>query len=152
QGSALATGLFAAPFRLVVALLFVASVFPMTLYPVIADLENRGEARALARLIGWAALLTALATGLVSAVAALWAEPVILRLFGAECLAAAPALRWLTLFLLLRSVRAVFVRVVCGMGAERSYSMISIASVAALLALLVALQLAGAEGLAASAA
>ena len=151
QGSAQATGLFAAPFRLVVALLFVASVFPMTLYPVIADLETRGEARALARLVGWAAALTLAATGVVSAVAVAWAEPVMQRLFGAEYLAAVPTLRWLALFLLLRSVRAVFVRVVCGMGAERSYSMVSIASVVVLLALLVALQLAGADGLTASA-
>jgi hypothetical protein len=37
------------------------------------------------------------------------------------------------------------------MGAERSYSIVSIASVAALLALLVALQLAGADALIASA-
>jgi O-antigen/teichoic acid export membrane protein len=103
QGSAQATGLFAAPFRLVVALLFVASVFPMTLYPVIADLETRGEARALARLVAWAAVLTAAATGVVSAVAVVWAEPVILRLFGPEYLAAVPTLRWLALFLLLRS-------------------------------------------------
>jgi O-antigen/teichoic acid export membrane protein len=152
QGSAQATGLFAAPFRLVVALLFVASVFPMTLYPVIADLETRGEARALARLVAWAAVLTAAATGVVSAVAVVWAEPVILRLFGPEYLAAVPTLRWLALFLLLRSVRAVFVRVVCGMGAERSYSIVSIVSVAALLALMVGLQLAGADGLTASAA
>ena len=152
QGSAQATGLFAAPFRLVVALLFVASVFPMTLYPVIADLETRGEARALARLVAWAAVLTAAATGVVSAVAVVWAEPIILRLFGAEYLAAVPTLRWLALFLLLRSVRAVFVRVVCGMGAERSYSFVSIVSVAALLALMIGLQLAGADGLTASAA
>jgi O-antigen/teichoic acid export membrane protein len=152
QGSAQATGLFAAPFRLVVALLFVASVFPMTLYPVIADLETRGEARALARLVAWAAVLAAVATGVVSAVAVVWAEPVILRLFGPEYLAAVPTLRWLALFLLLRSVRAVFVRVVCGMGAERSYSIVSIVSVAALLALMIGLQLAGADGLTASAA
>jgi len=151
QGSAQATGLFAAPFRLVIALLFVASVFPMTLYPVIADLETRGEARALARLVAWAAVVTAAATGVVSVIAVAWAEPLILRLFGPEYLAAAPSLRWLALFLLLRSVRAVFVRVVCGMGAERSYSIVSIASVAALLALLVALQLTGADGLIASA-
>ncbi len=152
QGSAQATGLFAAPFRLVVALLFVASVFPMTLYPVIADLETRGEARALARLVAWAAVLTAAATGIVSAVAVVWAGPVILRLFGPEYFAAVPTLRWLALFLLLRSVRAVFVRVVCGMGAERSYSIVSIVSVAALLALMVGLQFAGADGLTASAA
>ena len=147
-GSARATGLFAAPFRLIVALLFVAAVFPMTLYPVFADLQSRGRARALARLVAGAAGVTALATGVVSAIAAIWAEPIIERLFGPEYLAGVPTLRWLSVFLLLRSVRAVFVRIVCGMGHQRRYSIVSIASVAGLLAILGALSLAGVDALA----
>jgi O-antigen/teichoic acid export membrane protein len=136
QGTAQQTGLFAAPFRLVIALLFVASVFPMTLYPVIADLEARGRGRALARLIGAAALATTVAAGIVGAMTAIWAESIVTMLYGAEYLAGAQSLRWLSLFLLLRSVRAVFVRVVGGMGHQRRCSAVSIASVAALLALL----------------
>jgi O-antigen/teichoic acid export membrane protein len=136
QGSAQQTGLFAAPFRLVIALLFVASVFPMTLYPVIADLETRGKGRALARLVAAAALATTVATGVVSAITAIWAESIVTMLYGDEYLAGAPTLRWLSLFLLLRAVRAVFVRVVGGMGHQRRYSAVSAASVAALLALL----------------
>ena len=105
QVGAEATGLFAAPFRLVIALLFVATVFPMTLYPVIADLETRGEAGRLAKLVAWSTAGTAVATGAVSAVAVAWAEPLLLALFGPEYLAAAPVLSWLALFLLLRAVR-----------------------------------------------
>lgn len=145
QGSPQATGLFAAPFRLVIALLFVASVFPMTLYPVIADLETRGQNRALGRLIAWAAVATAVSTGIASAIVAIWAEPIVLRMFGSEYLPGAVSLRWLSLFLLLRSVRAVFVRVVSGTGHQRLYSMVSIASVAALLAILCGLSVMGVD-------
>jgi O-antigen/teichoic acid export membrane protein len=145
QGSPQATGLFAAPFRLVIALLFVASVFPMTLYPVIADLETRGQNRALGRLIAWAAVATAISTGVASAIVAIWAEPIVLRMFGSEYLPGAVSLRWLSLFLLLRSVRAVFVRVVSGTGHQRLYSMVSIASVAALLAILGGLTVLGVD-------
>jgi O-antigen/teichoic acid export membrane protein len=141
QGSAHATGLFAAPFRLVIALLFVASVLPMTIYPVIADLQRRRRATALTRLIAWVAGLTALATGIFSAIAIVGADWIVVRLFGPEYHDSALALRWLSVFLLLRSIRAVFVRVVCGMGYQRRYSIVSICAVAVLLVLLVVFSL-----------
>jgi O-antigen/teichoic acid export membrane protein len=136
QGNAHQTGLFAAPFRLVIALLFVASVFPMTIYPVIADLEARGLRRPLTRLVALAALVTAVATGIVSAVTLLLAERIVKSLYGAAYLGSVPTLRWLCLFLLLRAVRAVFVRVAGGMGHQRRYSAVAFASVAVLLVLL----------------
>lgn len=146
-GDAHQTGLFAAPFRLVVALLFVASVFPMTLFPVIADLEVRGNSRALARLVLAAAIAVAAGTAAVSAVIAVRAEDVITALYGAAYLDGAPTLRWLSIFLFLRAVRAVFVRVAGGMGHQRRYSAVSIASVAVLLALLAVLAVLGVEPL-----
>lgn len=149
-GNAHQTGLFAAPFRLVVALLFVASVFPMTLYPVIADLEARARAEALARLIAWSAAATAAAVGIVCLVTAVWSEQVITLLYGAAYLDGAPTLRWLSLFLLLRSVRAVFVRVVGGMGHQRRYSAVSAAAVVILVALLLGMAWIGIDPLVAA--
>lgn len=132
-GSPERAGLFAAPLRLITALLFVASVFPMTLYPVLTDLFNRGNSRMLSRLVGWSASLMVVGTGLASVTSWFFAEPLITRLFGAKYVDGAVALRWLAVFLLLRSVRAIFVRVVCGAGHQRRYSAVSIIAVPALM-------------------
>jgi O-antigen/teichoic acid export membrane protein len=152
-GTASMTGLFAAPYRLVVALVYVSSVVPAVMYPVFTDLHSRGRRNLLGKLTAAMSLSVLAGAGLVTGVAFVQAEALVQALFGAEYRASAEILRWLCVFLLLRSLRAVFVRVVSAGGNQRQYSTVSFVSVAALLALIGLFALAGFEPpLAASAA
>ncbi len=152
-GSAAMTGQFAAPFRLVVAMIYVASVVPMVIYPVFTDLHSRGRTQALKTLVGVLSAVVLAGGCVVAAVAFAFADEAVGRLFGRGYEGSADVLRWLCIFLLLRSLRAVFVRVVSAGGNQRSYSIVSIVSVVALLALLAILTVLGVDPpLAASAA
>lgn len=142
-GSAAMTGVFAAPFRLVVAMIFVSSVVPMVVYPVFTDLHSRGRRQTLSTLVGIMSLAMIAGTGLVAALAFVYADAAVDLLLGREYAASADILRWLCVFFALRSLRAVFVRVVSAGGNQRDYSVVSIASVGALAALLAVLTAAG---------
>jgi O-antigen/teichoic acid export membrane protein len=142
-GSATMTGIFAAPFRLVIAMIFVSSVVPMVVYPIFTDLHSRGRRRTLKTLVGLMSLAMIAGAGLVAALAFVYADSAVRLLFGPEYAASGDILRWLCAFFALRSLRAVFVRVVSAGGNQRDYSIVSIASVCALLALLAILAAAG---------
>lgn len=144
-GTPTMTGLFAAPFRLVVALVYVSSMVPAVVYPIFTDLHSRGRTATLRKLTALMSLAVLVGAGLVTGIAFIYAEEVVELLFGAEYRASAEVLRWLCVFLLLRSLRAVFVRVVSAGGDQRKYSIVSIASVVALLALMGLLTVAGVE-------
>jgi O-antigen/teichoic acid export membrane protein len=129
------TGQFAAAFRAIIAAIFVFSIFPMAIYPVLADLYVRGEKR-FAELARRSATLIGLGSVLVAAVVGIWAENIIDLIFGSDYSESALALRILLLFLVLRSVRAVYVRAVAAAGFQRDYSKIAIVSVVAFALLL----------------
>jgi len=135
-GSAAMTGVFAAPFRVVVAMIFVSSVPPMVVYPILTDLHSRGRRQSLKSLVRLMSLAMIAATGVIAAGAFVGSDAAVRLLFGREYAASGEILRWLCIFFALRSLRAVFVRVVAAGGDQREYSIVSIASVAALLALL----------------
>lgn len=134
--SAHTTGVFAAPFRVVVALVFVASIFPMTIYPVFANLHSRANAAALTRLVGISTVAMAVGAAVVTLFVWTYAGDLMDALFGSQYRAGIPVLKWLSIFFLLRSVRAVFVRGICAAGDERRYSIAAIGSVVVLLVIL----------------
>lgn len=142
-GSDELTGLFAAPFRLAVAMIFVTSVVPMVVYPVFTDLHNQGRTQVLSRLVGVMSVAMLVGAGAITGVLFPFAENVTELLFGPAYRDSAGVLRWLCIFFLLRSVRAVFVRAVCAAGHQRDYSVVSILAVAGLLATLAALTFVG---------
>ena len=127
-GDAFITGEFAAPYRLVIAAIFVMSILPLAMYPVIAEqYENR--ARGLRRMILLAVLAVAIASVFVAVPAGYYAEEIVMGLFGLEYSESVGALRILLVFFVLRSTRAVLVRTVCAAGFQRDYSLIAMASV-----------------------
>lgn len=146
-GSAESTGLFAAPFRLAVAMIFVAQILPMVVYPVLTDLYCKGRIRSLKRLLAAICFLTVAGAGAVSVVLWLEAEAVLELLFGPAFVAGANALQWLAVYFLLRSVRAVFARMVTAAGRQRDYSVVSILAASGLVILLPILALTGVDPL-----
>jgi PST family polysaccharide transporter len=137
------TGLYAAPFRVALAFVFVATVFPMTIYPVLTSLHAAGRARAFAALVGASTAAMAAGAGLVAVGAWIFAPEIIRLLFGPRYAEAVPVFQWLAVFGLLRSIRAVFVRGVCAVGHERRYSQVAFASVVVLAIMLAAMTWAG---------
>lgn len=126
------TGVYAAPFRVAIAAIFVASVFPMTLYPLLTSLHAAGRAREFAGIMRASTVAIAAGAGIVALAAWLYAPAIISLLFGTRYLESVPVFQWLSVFVLLRSVRAVFVRGVFAVGHERRYSLVAFASVAVL--------------------
>jgi O-antigen/teichoic acid export membrane protein len=144
-GTATKTGLFAAPFRLVVAMVFVSSVVPMVVYPILTDLHSRGRTGALRTLVAFLWIGLAVGAGGIAVLSFTYADSAVRLLFGPGYESSADVLRWLSVFFVLRSVRAVFVRTVSAGGNQRANSFVSIASVGMLLALLGIFSAAGVE-------
>lgn len=135
-------GQFGAAFRTVIAAIFALSILPMAVYPIFADFYARAEKR-FVQLVRRTVFVTGAISIIAAAVAMVAGQEVVELLFGNDYAQSATALKILSLFLVLRAIRAVFVRAVGAAGFQREYSKIAALSVIAVVALLGLVTVAG---------
>lgn len=128
-------GEFGAAFRTVIAAIFALSILPMALYPIFADFYARAESR-FVQLVRRTVVATAAISIIVAAAAIVAGQGLVELLFGSDYAQSAAALKILSFFLVLRAIRAVFVRAVGAAGFQREYAKIAVVSVIVIVALL----------------
>ena len=131
-------GLYSVPFRLIVAAVFLMSIYPMTIFPVLSNLYKTNLNK-YTQVINISALGIFILTATVSFICWLYAQEIIILMFTEKYSASVPAFKMLLIFFVFRSVRTVFVRAICAGDGEKTYSKIAFFGLGALLALMSAL-------------
>jgi PST family polysaccharide transporter len=121
-------GLFSAAHRLIISLVFVFSVYPMAIYPILSDLhiKNRSKFNKIFSI----SLAMMLFLSFVSTIVIIaFSEKISVLILGKDYADASLVLQIVAGFFLLRSVREVFVIAISASGLQRYYTIASVFAV-----------------------
>lgn len=121
-------GLFSAPFRLVVALIFLFSLVSMSLYPIFSELYHTNKTQ-FNRLYKYYLIGSVISGLLLGSFGMMFSKQIILLLFGDKFTNSTFVLKLLIWFPAVISLRAVYIVILAASGLQKFYSLATLVSV-----------------------
>lgn len=125
-------GIYSSAHRVVIAAIFVLSVFPMAIYPILSDF-HKSNGDEFKRLFGISSVLMIFVSFLCSALIFKYSRKMVLLLFGQDYAGSVIVLKILAGFFFLRVIRELLVIAISSVGLQKFYSIAAIYSVVCML-------------------